>query len=426
MSSAQPMPRQPSPASIALAITGFMLVAGNLRAGLTSVGPVLDRIQSDLGLTSFAASMLISLPLLAFALVSPIVPPLAHRIGLERTLGGALLLLAAGIALRSTPGPALLWIGTALLGIAIAILNVALPSLVKRDFPNKIGQVTGAYSAVQSIFAAIAAGIAVPIAGASLLDWRLSLGIWAGLALVTLGVFAPRLLHGTAPRPAERTPRSRAHETQANQPASEASIASVRPGDTAPETRRSVWSSGLAWTVTAFMGAQSLFYYVLITWLPSIEIAAGIDPGTAGFHLLLMNAAGILGSLLSSALIPRMRDQRGIGVGSGVLLGISTGGLLLAPSWSAVWASLAGLGGGLTIVLGLSLFGLRTRNHHRAAEVSGMAQSIGYLFAAAGPPSVGALHDLTGNWTPALIALTALSAVVALAAYHAGKNRIIE
>ncbi|MFZ2274421.1 MFS transporter, partial [Corynebacterium variabile] len=144
-----------------LIIAGILLVAGNLRAALTTVGPVLSNLRDDLGLSSSAASFLVSLPLLAFAVVSPFVPRVALRLGLERTIAAALGVLAVGLVVRSTPPTVLLWVGTLLIGVAIAVLNVVLPSWVKRDFPTKIGQVTGAYSAAQSGFAAVASGVAV-------------------------------------------------------------------------------------------------------------------------------------------------------------------------------------------------------------------------------------------------------------------------
>ena len=403
--------RRPAPRALpgALALVGLLLVAGNLRAALTSVGPVLERLQLDLGLSSFWASMLISLPLLAFALVSPLVPALAERLGLERTLAGSLGVLAAGVALRSLDVPGMLWLGTALLGVAIATLNVALPSLVKRDHPTRIGQITGLYSAVQSIFAALAAGLAVPLAEATALDWRLSLGVWAGFALIALAVFAAQ--------------RGSATETPVT---AHAPVPAPASAHTPAPAGTSVWRSGLAWLVTAFMGMQSLVYYVLITWLPSIEIASGIDPAAAGFHLLVLNGSAILGSLACSALIPRFRDQRGVGVLAAAWTVASATGLLLAPALAWLWAAFVGLAGGMTIVLALSLFGLRTRDHRRAAQVSGMAQAVGYLFAAAGPPAIGALHDVTDSWAPALGIIIALGVAIGTVILFAGRDRTID
>jgi CP family cyanate transporter-like MFS transporter len=391
-------------------ILGVLLVASNLRAAITTVGPVLLSIQESLGLPSAAASALVSLPLLAFAIVSPIAPRLALRIGIERSLGLGLAVLAVGLVLRSVPPALLLWVGTALIGVSIAVLNVVLPALVKRDFPHKIGQLTGAYSAVQASFAAIAAGVAVPVAGATALDWRLPLGMWAGLALIALAVLAPQLRR--PPKPARpRGPGPGA--------AAAAGGAGVGGG------QRSPWGSALGWQITAYMGLQSLLFYVFITWLPAIEISAGVSEAAAGLHQFLLNAFGILGSLACSALIPRLRDQRLLGVSIPLLLALSMVGVLIAPWGNGVWASVFGFAIGASIVLALSFFGLRTDHHIQSASLSGMAQGIGYALAAAGPILMGLLHDATGTWTPTLIVLIVIGVLLIGLGYLAGRNRTI-
>jgi MFS transporter, CP family, cyanate transporter len=388
---------------MALVVAGLLLVAANLRAGITTVGPVLTEVQDDLGLPSSTASILISLPLLAFAVISPIAPRLTRRLGLERALTLALLVLAVGLVARSLPGLVLLWLGTALLGVAIAVLNVALPALVKRDFPNRIGQMTGAYSVVQSTMAAAAAGIAVPVANATALGWRLPLGMWAGLALIAVGVMVPQLRRHTVVTPAEDDVHLSVDHTP----------------------WRSPWRCALGWQVTAFMGLQSVGYYILVTWLPAIERSAGVGESAAGVHQLLLNGFGIVGSITCSALMNRLPDQRPLAVGGPVLFIVAAVGLLWQPGYGALWAAVAGVGGGTCIVLALSFFGLRTRNHGQAADLSGMAQSVGYLLAAAGPIVIGALHDRSGSWTPGLIVLIGLEVCLMVFGWFAGRNRVI-
>ncbi|GMA26562.1 cyanate transporter [Luteimicrobium album] len=408
MSPAAPAPRAPR---ALLALVGVLLVAANLRASITSVGPVLDDVRSDLHLSSAAGSALISLPLVAFALVSPVTPALARRLGLERALACALGVLAVGVVLRSVPGPGLLWVGTVLLGVAIAVLNVALPAVVKRDHPTRIGTLTGAYSAVQSTFAALAAGLAVPVADAATSGWRLALGIWAGLALVALAFVLPQRHRPTVV--------SSAQDAVALDDAPAVSPAPPDPG------RRSPWGTALGWQVTLFMGLQSVTFYVLITWLPSVEHDHGVSASAAGVHLLLLNGFGIAGSLACSALLHRLRDQRILGLGGPLLFASAVAGLLAAPGAAALWACLAGVAGGMCIVLALSLFGLRTTDHHQAASLSGMAQSVGYVLAAAGPIVFGALHDATGSWHAPLVTLLGVSAGQAVFGTLAGRARTL-
>jgi CP family cyanate transporter-like MFS transporter len=173
------------------------------------------------------------------------------------------------------------------------------------------------------------------------------------------------------------------------------------------------------------MAFQSTGYYILITWLPSIEGAAGIGSTAAGLHQLLLNGFGIAGSVACSAAIGRFRDQRPLGVLAPLLFLSAATGILLAPQLSAVWCSVAGIAGGASIVLALSFFGLRTSHHTQAAALSGMAQSVGYLVAAAGPIAVGALHDVTGSWTPALVTVIALDLALVCVGYLAGRNRVL-
>ncbi|MEV0704830.1 MFS transporter, partial [Saccharopolyspora sp. NPDC050389] len=366
-------------------LIGLLLIGANLRAGITVVGPLLEDIRDDLGLPPVLASALISLPLLCFAIVSPAAAPLAARLGLERTLGGALIILAAGIIFRSVPWLPALWLGTAALGFALAIANVLLPALIKRDFPYDGGRVTGAYSATQSAFAALASGLAVPLAGVTDAGWRISFGVWAGLALIAFAVFSPQLRRATMPR----------H--------------SVAPAlDPHPEHYRSPWRSGLAWMITISMASQSALFYTIITWWPAIEAANGITSATAGLHLSILQFCGIAGNLITAAIIQKWHhDQRGliaVLVPSNVV-GIS--GMLLLPNLALIWSILLGLSTGGMIVFALAIFGIRTHHHGQAAALSGMAQSVGYLLAALGPAAIGAVHSSSNGWTEPLILLLA-------------------
>lgn len=396
-----------------LLLVGLLLIGANLRAGITAVGPVLGDLRTDLGLSSSTASALISVPLVAFAVLSPVAPAVARRFGVDRVLGASLALLAVAIVVRSAPwGIGALWVGTAGLGIAVAFLNVVLPVLVKRDHPDHIGAMTGLYSSVQRAAAAVAAGLAVPIAGTVQGGWRLSLGIWAGLALIGLAVFLPRMRRRTA----------------VTAPAGGGSIGATEPTGvtgSAGVTTRPIWRSALAWQVTVFMGLQSTVYYTLITFLPSIEQAVGTSAAAAGWHQFVMQILSIGGALSSAALIQRLPDQRPLAVGYAALCGLGVAGILVLPSLEVLWVAAIGVGVGAGVVFALSLFGLRTRDHHRAGTLSGMAQCLGYLVAAAGPPAIGALHDATGSWTPPLLVVLAMLAVALVSGVLAGRDRKI-
>jgi CP family cyanate transporter-like MFS transporter len=383
-----------------LLITGIMLVAANLRAALTSVGPLLEQIQQQLSLSATSAGLLNSLPLILFAVLSPVTPSLAKRMGIERTLGMALLLLIGGIVLRSLPQTSMLWLGTVLIGAAIAFANVVLPTLVKRDFPSRAAAMIAGYAAVMSLVAATASGLAVPLAALNNLGWRFSLLCWSLPALLALMVWLPQL---------RRPAASATADTSALQPA----------------PSRSPWGSALGWQVALFMGLQSITFYTIIGWFSAFAASHGTSPQQAGFELFIYQVVAIAANFVMVFILPRARDQRAIALCSSLLIFTGIAGLLLMPANSLVWLIFAGLGAGSSLVLALSFFGLRSSHHHQATQLSGMAQSVGYLLAALGPTLFGLLHDLTQGWRLPLAILLTLTLLQMLFGILAGRNRVI-
>jgi CP family cyanate transporter-like MFS transporter len=383
---------------IGFALIGVLLIAVNLRVSFVSVGPVLANISGDLGLTSAAAGFLTGLPLIAFAVFSPLAPALASRLGLDRALWMSLLFLAAGIVLRSLPVPGFIWAGTALIGLAIAFLNVLVPSLVKRDFPANVSRVTGSYTATQAAFAAMGAAVVVPVAQTSTAGWRLALGIWVGLAIIAMAVLVPWL---------------RRHRS--------GTVAAAKP----EVSFRSPWASALGWQVTVFMGLQSIAFYVLMAWLPTIEQSRGVSAATAGIHLSVFLLISVFASLLAGGVLHRGSDQRLVSFGSGAVMVATFIGLALAPDLILVWVLAGAIGCGSLIVIALSLFSLRTVSYPQAASLSGMAQSVGYGMAAVGPVMFGALRDMSGGWTLPLLVTAGIMAVLAVTGGLAGRDRVI-
>ncbi|MEC3981051.1 MFS transporter [Amycolatopsis sp. H20-H5] len=379
----------------ALLILGLLVVAANLRPSLTGVGPLLDRVQTDLGLSPAVAGLLNTLPLLAFAAVSPMVPRLAARRGPERVLGAALVVLALGIAIRWVPTTGSLFAGTVLIGAGIAVGNVLLPSLIKRDFPTKVSLLTSAYATVMGGVAAVASGVAVPISEVAPGGWHTALGFWIVLALVAIALWLPQLRR--TPPPVSTT---------------------VRGGHRLP------WRSGLAWAVTAFMGLQSLGFYVIVTWLPGVVQDTGFTPAAAGWLLFLFQVVAVLTSLAAPALLRRARDQRALAMVNSLILLAGYLGLLMAPEWAVVWTVILGLGGGVCLVLALAFLGLRAQDAAGAGALSAMAQSIGYLLAAIGPVLFGLLHSVSSGWQVPLILMCVAAAGQAIVATVAGSGTV--
>ncbi|WP_274654559.1 CynX/NimT family MFS transporter [Paenibacillus humicola] len=382
-------------------MAGILLIAACLRAPITAVGPLIGEIREHAGLSNVLAGLLISLPPLAFGIMSMVTPKLAKRFGIEMTLLASLLVLTIGIAARSLPYTAALFAGTMMLGFAIAVDNVLLPALIKRDYPLRVGMMTGSYTVTMSTFAGLASGVSVPLALHWQLGWRLSLLVWGLLSAAAFLVWIPRVRSIRLPKVAI------------------ASAASAKP-----PKRSSLLRSGLAWKVTLFMGLQSLLFYVTIAWLPDILQARGMSEASAGWMLSLMQFVSLPASFFLPILASRRRSQRSLVIVIEIASIVGFGGLLTSGP-VALWVCLLGLSQGANISLGLTFFALRTRNAAQASELSGMGQSIGYLIAAAGPVLLGYLHDATGSWPLILWLMVAASALVLLAGVGAGRDTFI-
>jgi CP family cyanate transporter-like MFS transporter len=376
---------RPAPATLVAAI-GCVLIAANMRPAITSVGPLISDIRASTGMSAGLAGSLTTLPLIAFAVVSPLTPGLANRFGIGRVIQASLALLAAGLLLRSAGPTVAIFAGTIVIGSAIAIGNVLLPALVKRDFASTAGTMTGVYTATMSATAAVATAISVPLAAGLGLGWRGALAVWVGLAGLALVVGWP------AARKAYRAPIAER-----------------------PSLR--LWRSALAWQVTLFMAMQSLFFYTLVTWMPTVLEEQGMSARDSGLVLAWMLLVSIGSTLVVPILAGRRSSQQGLvlAVAGLSLLGY-LGFWLLGSTAAPVWAALLGLGSGSMFSLALTFFVLRAPDERHTTALSGMAQSLGYLIAAAGPSGVGFLHDLTGSWDlPLAIVLVASLCGVAFA-----------
>jgi CP family cyanate transporter-like MFS transporter len=379
-----------------LLVLCIVLLAANLRPALTGVAPLIGQIRADTGISNGVAGLLTTLPLLAFGLLSPIAPRVARWFGTERVLLASLLVLAAGILLRWAGAVAALFLGTVVLGAAIAVANVLLPSLVKREFPEHAGLMTSVYSTSLGISAAFAAGVSVPLTQLAGIGWRGALAVWAIPALLAGVAWLSQLGRSDHPEdPAARSP----------------------PGV------RDLWRSPLAWQVTLFMGLQSLAYYVTLTWLPEILQAEGMGAARAGWMLGLSQAVAIVTMFLAPMIAERRSSQRGVVVVAVGMSGVGALGLLVAGSTaSTLWVVLLGLGQGASFSLALTFFALRAPDPGHAAALSGMAQSVGYLLAAGGPFLFGVLRDVTGAWTVPLALLLTVTICLLIAGIGAARD----
>ncbi len=367
-----------------LLLVTMVLVAVNLRPALAAVGPILDEIRFDMHVSVTTLALLTALPVACFGLLAPLAPPLVRRFGLERSLIAALAVLLAGMLLRLGPNLATLLAGTAILGGGIAVANVLLPALVKRDFSHRPGPVTGVYSIAMNLGAAAAAGTVVPLGAAIGHGWRGGLAAWALPVVAALAVLLPM---ARAAPPAAAVTRTRG-------------------------TTRGMAGDKRVRQIIAFTASQSVIYYSVLSWLPSIYISHGLSPTSAGLLLSVTTLTSAPVALVLPTMAARRAGQRGYVAIIACCAGAGLLGVLFAATTAPyLWAVLLGIGMGGAFPLALILFVLRTRDAAETARLSTLAQTAAYLVAAAGPLALGVLHDATGSWN-AGIGLLIVCAVV--------------
>ncbi|HIZ35583.1 MAG TPA: MFS transporter [Candidatus Ruania gallistercoris] len=374
---------------------------------------MLPLIGAELDLSGRTLGLLTALPVMVFAATSGGVHRVVERFGIERTTVAALTGLALALLLRSWPGWAgNLWLGTALLGVALAVLNVTVPVIVKRDFSGAASWVTGSYVAVLRIFAGLAAALAVPLAASSNLGWRLALGSWALVAVLALLVWLPRAWRRRSSPGQDPSPASVAEPeaTSVAVPAAEA------PEQSLPRRSATVWYSAPAWRLAAYMGLQSVAFYTAFSWIPSVEHHLGVDPAHAGWHMFALQLAGILGSLLTPVLMRIGPDERLAATVPGAIIAAGALGLWLAPAAVLAWVVLIGLGTGSAFVAILSLLAIRAADLRTASRLSSMAQAVGYTIAAIGLLTAGFTFETNVIAVlPLILAVGAATAALGLA-----------
>ena len=361
---------------------------------------MLEEIRVSTGISSTAAGLLTTLPILCFGLFAHVAPRLARRFGLDLVLWGTMVVLTGGILIRLVPTITALFLGTAVIGMAIGIANVLLPASIKRDFPHRTGPMTGLLTMAMSASGTLGVGLTIPLQRLSGFGWHGTLALWGVLSAVAIVALLPRLrLNASASSRAES-------------------------GRSRPSI--SLWRDRLAWQVTLVMGLQSFIFYSLVAWFPTMMGDHGMSNEHAGLTLSFANLAGFVASFFVPVLASRHRDQRAFIAGTVAVWIVSILGLLIFPTTGViVWMLLFGACAGSALSLSLSFLSLRSPDIYHAAQLSGMAQTVGYCFAATGPFLFGALHDATGSWNPPLIGLLVAMMGVFLAGLGAGRNRLV-
>ncbi|WP_367136462.1 MFS transporter [Saccharothrix sp. HUAS TT1] len=376
---------------------GVALAAANLRPAVTSLASVLGDVRASLGVSTAWTSLLTAVPTLCFGFAAFLAPWLGRRLGVARAVALSLLVLTVGLVLRVVDGPAAVLGGTFIACAGIAVCNVLIPVVVKDSFPDRVGLVTGVYTA--ALAAGAAAGAAfTPGLESAFGSWRLAVGAWAFLSLAALVVWLAGARHG---------------------------LSVTRPGPRPAAAGRSLFRSPLAWVITVFFGLQSLLAYTVMGWLPQILGDAGVDRTTAGLLLAITMVLGVPVSLIVPPLAARRPSQSGLVLVLGALSVLGVLGLALAPAAApGLWVVLIGVGMGI-FPLALVMISLRTSSGADTARLSAMAQSIGYLISASGPFAFGVLRGATGGWTVSMLVLVGLLVVLTALGWVAGRPRTV-
>lgn len=376
---------------------GLVLIAFNLRPLFASLSVLLPDMLHQRVLTSVQAGYLTTLPVLCLGIFAPVAPWLSQRIGYKRTLLFVMVLLTAGTALRGLENISLLFLGSAIAGMAIAIGNVLLPALVKKEFPQSPALMTGLYTMTLCAGAAVAAAGTLPLVQWLETTWTVGLALWALPAGLVMLLWLP---YAVTP---DRVRQNR--QLQAV----------------------SLWRDRLAWQVTLFMGSQSALGYSIFGWVVPILHDRGLDGVQAGLVLSVSIIMQLIACFILPSLAVRCKNQSLINTAMALVAAIGFLGLLFGPvEWVWEFGILQGIGQGGLFALALTVIVLRSPDSHIAAHLSSMAQSIGYMMAALGPLLIGVLHSLTGGYAASGGLFTALCLVAALSGWSAGRTMLVQ
>ena len=371
-------------------VLGIVLIGTVLRSPFTALPTILRDIAQGLGVEVSSLGILTSLPLLMFALFSAIASRLAQKIGLEHLFTYCLLLLTIGSVIRIFNLP-LLYLGTLIVGASIAIFNVLLPSMIQANQPQKISLLTTLYVTAMGISTAIASYLSVPITQAS--SWKGLILVLSFLCLVTLLVWLPNHRHN--------------HYLE---------------GQQEKKSKENTLKSKSVWAIIVFGGLQSLLFYTSMTWLPTMAISAGLSNSDAALLASIFSLISIPFSMTIPSLTTRLSDgHRRIMLAIISIAGMIGIAMLLYPTnnflyWLVVHLLIGTACSALFPYL-MVCFSLKTSSPEKTAQLSGLAQTGGYILAAFGPTLFGYSFDLFQSWIPAVLTLLIIDILMTISLF---------
>ncbi|WP_114701514.1 MFS transporter [Psychrobacter proteolyticus] len=385
-----------------LVLCAMVLLATNMRAPIVALGSIAPVVKDALDISEFQIGWLGAVPMLSFAVGALISPAIGKRFGLENTLIAMIGLLTVGMIIRTAiPTWSGFLIGTLLLTLAIGFANTLAAPVIKQRTPQHIPLITGLFSLTMTTAAGIVAGVVLPLS--EQVGWQWALGGWT-----ILGVFAfviwllLRVRLGSS-------------NHQAVIPAALGS------------SEISMWRTTFAWQIAIFMGLQSLLFYTVASFLPSIWVSKGLSAVSAGQMGSVFQFMAPVSILSLTWLVNRGRPIQALAVFAAVLnvvgiLGVSH----LSTDLAWLWSGMMGMGCSAIFTLSMMLFSMRTYTTNQASELSGMAQAVGYVIAFFGPLGTGWLHEMTGSWSMPLFIMLILMIVNVVIAWLVSRPVMVD
>ncbi|WP_296210652.1 MFS transporter [Psychrobacter sp. UBA3480] len=385
-----------------LVLCAMILLATNMRAPIVALGSIAPVVKDALDISEFQIGWLGAVPMLSFAVGALISPTIGKRFGLENTLIAMIGLLTVGMIIRTAiPTWSGFLIGTLLLTLAIGFANTLAAPVIKQRTPQHIPLITGLFSLTMTTAAGIVAGVVLPLS--EQVGWQWALGGWT-----ILGVFAfviwlfLRVRLGSS-------------NHQAVIPAALGS------------SDISMWRTTFAWQIAIFMGLQSLLFYTVASFLPSIWVSKGLSAVSAGQMGSVFQFMAPVSILSLTWLVNRGRPIQALAVFAAVLnvvgiLGVS----YLSTDLAWLWSGMMGMGCSAIFTLSMMLFSMRTYTTNQASELSGMAQAVGYVIAFFGPLGTGWLHEMTGSWSMPLFIMLILMIVNVVIAWLVSRPVMVD
>ena len=351
-----------------------------MRITILAVPPVIPLIHAELHLSEAQVGFLVSLPLLMFALAAVPGALLVHRLGTFLTLSIGMAITAAAAAGRG--GATNVWTlfaATFVMGFGVAIMQPALPALVREWMPQRIalGAATSTNGLVMGgmLAPALTTLLVLPLTGNS---WRLDLVVWAAPVLATALVFILLAPRGATSAPAEL-----------------------------PAQRRwwPDWKSPLVWLLGLTFGSNNSMYFGANAFVPDYLVSHD-RADLIGPALACLNGAQLVATLLLLPVADRLQRRRALPyLVFGPISFVAALGLVFSSgAWIVVWAGVIGFSTAVTFAVMLALPPMLSRSGDVHRTAAGMF-TISYGCAVIIPTLSGGLWDFTGvPWT-AFVAL---------------------